>query len=299
MNAVISWDRTRVHRLPGARVLAYLEQGDPTGRPVVFVHGLGSSMYGVHPDERIAERLGIRLIAPDRPGIGPSDPEPRRTLSDWAMELASLLDALGVDRASLVGCSAGGPHALAFATILPERVDLVVLVSSAAPLHGPGTVAYLDSRLRSVGRMARHAPSLMRPTYDGAARSFRRDPEGAIEHSIRAMSPADQVVARRPEIREQLMLAAQEAFRQGSEGIYEDAVAVARPWGFEPEDVHVPVRLWHGTEDTTWPLVVAEAMERRLPQVTATFVPGTGQLLYLDRWGDILASAIGQPFSLS
>jgi pimeloyl-ACP methyl ester carboxylesterase len=280
-------------------VLAYLEQGDPDGRPVVFLHGLGSSMYGVHPDERIAERLGIRLIAPDRPGIGHSDPEPRRTLSDWAIDLASLLHELGLDRVSIIGWSAGGPHALASATILPQSVERVVLVSTAAPLYGTGSATYLDARWRSVGRMARHAPSLMRPNFDGAARTFRRDPEGVIDHSIRAMAAVDQAVARRPEIREQLMLAAQDAFRQGSEGIYEDAVAVARPWGFELEDVTVPVRLWHGTADATWPISVAEALERRLPSVTATFVPGGGHLLYLDRWADILASAIGQPFSLS
>jgi len=226
VNAVISSDRTRIHRLSGARTLAYLEQGDPDGHPVVFLHGLGSSMYGVHPDESIAERLGV-------------------------------------------------------------------------PLDGPGSPAYAEERWRSIGLMARHAPSLMRPTLNGTARSFARDPEGALDHSIHAMVPADQAVARRPEIREQLMLAAQDAFRQGAEGIYEDAVAIARPWGFELEDVHVPIHLWHGTEDTTWAPSVAEAVERRLPRVTSTFVEGAGHLLYLDRWADILASAIGQPFSLS
>ena len=299
MNAVISSDRTRIHRLSGARTLAYLEQGDPDGHPVVFLHGLGSSMYGVHPDESIAERLGVRLIAPDRPGTGGSDAEPRRTLSDWAADLASLLQALEVGRVSLIGWSAGGPHALAFAASQPQCVERVVLVSSAAPLDGPGSPAYAEERWRSIGLMARHAPSLMRPTLNGTARSFARDPEGALDHSIHAMVPADQVVARRPEIREQLMLSAQDAFRQGAEGIYEDAVAIARPWGFELEDVHVPIHLWHGTEDTTWAPSVAEAVERRLPRVTSTFVEGAGHLLYLDRWADILASAIGQPFSLS
>jgi pimeloyl-ACP methyl ester carboxylesterase len=298
-NLVIAADTTHRHALRDGRTLAYIELGDPNGRPVVFLHGLGSSMYGVHPDESIAERLGVRLIAPDRPGIGPSDPEPRRTLADWADDLASLLDELGLDRVSLVGWSAGGPHALAFAATQPDRVERVVLVSSAAPLHDPGTMAHLDNRWRAVGLMARHAPSLMRPTFNGTAQSFRRDPEGVIDHSIQAMVAVDQAVAGRPEIREQLMLAAQDAFRQGGEGIYEDAVAVARPWGFELSDVAVPVRLWHGCEDTTWSPSVAEALERQLRQVTSTFVPGAGHLLYLERWADILASAVGQPFSLS
>jgi len=298
-NLVIAADTSRRHSLPDGRTLAYLDLGDPGGRPVVFHHGLGSSMYGVHPDDSIAARLGIRLIVPDRPGIGASDAEPRRTLSDWALDLTSLLQALGIDRVALVGWSAGGPHALAFASVLPQWVDRVVLVSSSAPFHDPDTAADLGTKWRSLGLMARHAPSLIRPTFSGTARTFRRDPEGVVEQSIRDMVPADQAVARRPVIREQLMLAAQDAFRQDGEGIFEDTVAIARPWGFELEDVTVPVRLWHGCDDTTWSLAVAEALERRLPQVSTTFVPGAGHLLYLDRWADILGSAVGGPFSLS
>jgi pimeloyl-ACP methyl ester carboxylesterase len=52
--------------------------------------------------------MGVRLISPDRPGIGLSDPQPDRTIRDWADDIADLLDQLGVDRFAVMGWSMVG-----------------------------------------------------------------------------------------------------------------------------------------------------------------------------------------------
>ena len=276
--------KSRTLGLAGGRVLTYLEAGDLGGSPVLALHGLGSSRLWVHPDDSIAARLGVHLISPDRPGIGGSDALPGRSLLDWAADAEQLADALGLERFAVLGWSAGGPHALACAVAMPARVTAVGLVSSAAPFTG----SHLELKWRLIGLMARHAPRLMRGTFEKMA-SDARDAEAAMARSISDMPAADRRIAVQPQLRAALTEAAAEAFRQGGEGVWEDAVAVARSWGFALADVRQRVELWHGANDTTWRPPVGRYLERGLPHVNARWVQGEGHLLYLERWADILA----------
>src|SRR3954462_7076760 len=121
------------HRLPDGRSLAYCEYGVPDGVPVFNFHGLPGSRIDTRIIAEEARSAGLRLIAADRPGIGRSDPvRGKRTYAGWAQDIASLADALGIERFSVVGYSCGGPYALAVAAELPERVERVGLVSSVA-----------------------------------------------------------------------------------------------------------------------------------------------------------------------
>ena len=76
-------------------------------------------------------RLGLRLIAPDRPGIGQSDFQLDRSFSDWVRDIEFLSDTLGLDRFSIWGISGGGGYTLACATLIPEKLDNAVIVSGA------------------------------------------------------------------------------------------------------------------------------------------------------------------------
>jgi pimeloyl-ACP methyl ester carboxylesterase len=108
-------------RVDGRR-LAYATYGDPDGRPVLVHHGSpGSRLVGQLLDGAARER-GLRLVAPDRPGFGRSTHDPDRTIPDWPGDAAAVLDALGIERASVVGFSGGGPFALAVAAAYPDRV---------------------------------------------------------------------------------------------------------------------------------------------------------------------------------
>ncbi|WP_276249388.1 alpha/beta fold hydrolase [Haloarcula rara] len=90
------------------RALAYATYGDPTGRPVLFCHGTpGSRLLGRLLSAAAAER-GIRLVAPDRPGIGDSEAA-ERGIDDWPDDAAALLSHIGADEARVVGFS-GAPR---------------------------------------------------------------------------------------------------------------------------------------------------------------------------------------------
>src|SRR5438309_1811387 len=108
-------------KLRDGRTLAYAEYGDPAGTPVIFFHGTPGSRLMAAPAWK-DESLGLRIIAPDRPGFGLSTYRPNRTILNWASDVAELADALKLDKFIVAGVSGGGPHSLACAHELPDRV---------------------------------------------------------------------------------------------------------------------------------------------------------------------------------
>ena len=81
--------------------------------------------------------MNIRLIVVERPGYGLSDFAPNRTLLDWPDDITQLADTLGLEQFSVMGYSGGGAYALACAHRLVNRINNVVLLSSAAPFDIP------------------------------------------------------------------------------------------------------------------------------------------------------------------
>lgn len=110
--------------------IRYVDAG--RGPPVVFLHGLGASMYGWRGALRPVADAGFRVIAFDNRGFGFSG-KPRRGYSndDYVLLLRGLLDSLGVGEAVLVGHSMGGQIAAEFALAHPERVRALALVAAA------------------------------------------------------------------------------------------------------------------------------------------------------------------------
>ena len=156
----------QIHRLPDGRALAYAEYGDAHGTPVLLVHGNPGSrlFWGLHPDSPF--RSGLRLIAPDRPGVGLSDFGPGRTVADWPDDVVSLADALGIQKFVVFGPSGGGPYALACAWKIPHRLTAVGLFAPMGP-YLPETVEGLVPSLAKLYRVAPRFPRLVR-VPDGA-----------------------------------------------------------------------------------------------------------------------------------
>ncbi|HEX7083968.1 MAG TPA: alpha/beta fold hydrolase [Gaiellaceae bacterium] len=240
--------------------------GDPSGRPVVYLHGGGDSRLSRHPDDSIAAELGVRLVAIDR--CGPARHGRRRTLLAWADEVTAVVDALGIERFGVVGWSAGGPHALAVAAALPERATRVGLVGSMPTPAGAGA---LPVDVRRVTRVARLAPRL-------AARMLERWGRQPVASTGDPMT--DDAYAR----------GRVESFRHGGLWLARELACLARPWGFEPADVRVPVTLWWGESDHVCPPSIARDYARALPNAELRLVEGNHQLLFA-RWRDILADA--------
>ena len=279
----------RVIRLADGRALGFAECGDPHGRPLFFFHGFGTSRVICPPDEP-ARQLGIRLIAVDRPGIGLSEPAPGRRLLDWPKDIRELADRLQLESFSVIGWSGGGPYALACGYALPDRVDAVAVVSSPAPLAGNGEADYLRRIDRNAVRAAGRAPWVIRLAVWHWGRPQRRDAERFFADSVAEMCPFDQEVLAAPELRDRMIANSAELYRQGGRGMYDEALVLARPWGFDVRDIVVPVHVWHGEDDDTVPPAMGKYLARAIPTARVRFDRRAGHQLVYRRWPEILAA---------
>ena len=125
-------------RLPDGRRVAMASHGDPQGRPLFLFHGVPGSRLGLHHTDGPAKERSVRVVCPDRPGVGRSDPHPERTILDYAADVKALADAMGFERFAVLGYSGGGPYALACGAKLPERVSAVGIMAGVGPLDRPG-----------------------------------------------------------------------------------------------------------------------------------------------------------------
>ncbi len=273
----------RVLRLRDGRRLGYAEYGQASGRPLVALHGTPGSRLMLRVADEPARRLGIRLIAPDRPGFGLSDPKPGRRLVDWPDDLAELADALGLARFALVGISGGGPYASACAHRIPGRLTSVGIVSGLGPVSERGALASLGREHRLVFTLARRAPWLLRGLAAFAHWRWQNHPETLLDR-LRARLPAvDQAIMGRPEVGASLVVGFREAFRRGGQAAAQELHLFAEPWGFRLEEVSLPVRLWHGDADTIVPVGMAQALARALQHCRLEIRPGAGHYWFFDQ----------------
>jgi pimeloyl-ACP methyl ester carboxylesterase len=278
--------------LSDGRTLGFDDFGDPEGTPVLFFHGFGSSRVVRHPDDDIAAQLGARFIAVDRPGIGISTRRPNRRVTDWPGDMEELLDELGIERAAIVAWSGGGPYALACGWCKPERLSVIGLISSPAPLSGAGSMGYTWRRHRAMSRTADHAPWVIALAMWRWSRQQRADPEKQLDDAIAGMIEADRQILGDPALRAVMIANATEMWRQGNRGVYDEALCLARPWGFPIGGVTVPVRIWHGIRDLVVPVGMGRYIERTVPNAVATYYPNEGHHLVYDRWREILSDIV-------
>lgn len=279
-------ESTNIFRLRDGRVLAWIEYGDPNGTPVFFFHGTPSCRL-MHPDEDETRSMGVRLLVADRPGFGRSDPKPNKTLLDWADDVSELLDSINVDRLAIVGPSGGGPYVAACAYKLVSRITRATILGGSGPVDAPGAMTGIAFERRAGYFLARRAPTLLRFIVSHF-RNPQKDPEGFFEKYTMHNPPADQALLARPEIRKMFVASYIEATRQGIEAFAGEVRLVARPWGFQLDEINSPVTLWYGDQDNITPIGMAHAMQKAIPDCHLRILSGEGHLFFLSRWREIL-----------
>lgn len=251
-------------------------------------HGAPACRLLFAPADADATRLGLRVIAPDRPGYGLSDPAPMRSLLDWADDVSQLMDGLGVGQAPIFAVSGGGPYAVATAARLGSRITGLAL---ASPL---GEVASMDARSamtrlqRAFFRGLSRRPLLLRQSIAMGRAAFLAAPEASYATLKSMLSEADQRVLSEPEVRTVVMDVTREAFRPGIEGPVSDMLIYGRPWGINLGSIACPSVLWQGNEDRVVPAGVAFALGASLPGCSIRRLDGQGHFWVLRHMKDVL-----------
>jgi pimeloyl-ACP methyl ester carboxylesterase len=271
--------RKDVVQLYDGAVVAFQEYGDLTGTPVIFCHGWPSSRTMAQLADESARALGVRIVSPDRPGISGSTMQFDRKLSDWPLVVERLVDDLGLTEFRILAISGGAPYAYATAIAMPERVRAIAVVGGVIPFADLKNFEGLLPLYRWMLAFYRNRPQLLRQIFR-LVRPFLsiRAPTRLrpLVLKMLLLRPCDAASLRDDAAFEAIFESQRRAWRGSTEGVMTDAQIYAQPWGFAIEDVHVPVRLWHGTQDRAFAVQLAEDIANRLPNCKARFVQGEG-----------------------
>jgi len=243
--------------LPGGRVLRYCLYGPAGGIPVISHSGTPSTRWRRPAQLEAMDRGGLRHLVYDRPGYGGSTRHPGRTVAGAAADAEALADAHGWSRFAIFGGSGGGPHALACAALLGDRVTRCAVLSGVKPGSATPTP---EPELRA--RLAEVAAGVIGKAEAGG-------PETPFEPGPPARTDPDAMARLRA------------TFVEGTDGWVDDTLAFARPWGFDPATITVPVGIWRGTDDPVVPAEHSEWLLTHIPDAkghvyTGGHLPGAG-----------------------
>jgi pimeloyl-ACP methyl ester carboxylesterase len=256
--------------------LEVVRHGPPDGRVLVFHVGTPNAPEAFPLLTDALDERGCQLVAYARPGYAGSPRREGRTVADAAADTAAILDALGLDRFVTIGWSGGGPHALACAALLPGRCEAAASLAGVAPFDADGLDflagmgaenveefgAAARSREELEAFLNRDAPGLAQITGEDVAAGL-----GDLVDDVdrRALTG---------EFAETMASMLRRALSSGIDGWLDDDLAFVKPWGFDLDQITVPVSIWQGAHDRMVPFAHGQWL--------AAHVPGARVHLYED-----------------
>jgi pimeloyl-ACP methyl ester carboxylesterase len=277
---------------PDGRALRVREDGDPNGVPVIAHHGTPGSRLLYRRWVEDATELGIRLIAYERPGYGGSDRHQGRSVADAAADVEAISDALGLDRFLTQGRSGGGPHALACAALLPDRVAAAATLASVAPYRVDGLdfMAGMGEDNVEEFSAAVEGPAKLAPLLEAMAPKLIDADPRAVAESLRSLLSPPDVAVLSDGLAEELIEVTTEGIRGTRDGWLDDDLAFTRPWGFQLDSIEVPLQLWQGRQDLMVPAAHGEWLAGQIPGAEAVLSEEDGHLsIEHRRIGDVHA----------
>ena len=266
------------------RTLAYAVWGDRDGFPVLALHGTPGCRLERWPDEEVFVELGVCLVTHDRAGYGQSTRRPGRSVADEVDDVRALADELGFDRFGVTGGSGGGPHALACAALLPDRVVRATCLVGVAPFGTPGLerddwLAGMDPENIKEFEWAEQGEAVfterLEEEYERIKERVADDPTRLLEGF--ELGETDKAQLDRPEFRQ---IISESTFEYGANGVggwVDDGLAFTKPWGFDVSQISVPVLVWYGASDVLVPAAHGAWLAAHVPGC-AVLVDDSGHL---------------------
>jgi pimeloyl-ACP methyl ester carboxylesterase len=274
------------------RDVSFRVYGPGTGAPVVLHYGTPGTSKLSPQQVSAVERAGVRLLVIDRPGYGASTRQPGRRVIDVVTNVARIVDEFGWDRFAVWGGSGGGPHALACAAALPDRVSKCASVVGPAPFDAPGLDWFAGMSAGNVEefRLAQRGESAYRPLVEElAADAVSAAAAGDIQIGDQYELADSDIAALRARTSEDGYLArVQASFQDGMDGWIDDSIALVKPWGFDIATISVPVSVRYGLDDVLVPSSHGEYLTRVIPESHQAVLSG-GHILSDDDLDSIYA----------
>jgi pimeloyl-ACP methyl ester carboxylesterase len=264
----------RLVTLRDGRDLAVAVSGPADGVPLLYHHGTPGCLFQPAASREACSRRGLRYLTYSRAGAEGSTRNPGRSVADVAADMEDVLDALGVERCLVAGKSGGGPHALATAALLPERVAAVISIAGCRP-NGEGFLDGMGEDNIEEFRLAEQGEDALRP-FVMKHREALKDADG--EALVRDLATL------LPEVDRQVLtsdvgadtVAVLVGGVQVPDAWIDDDLAFVRDWGFDLRDLVVPTYVWQGSEDKMVPFHHGEWLAAHIPGAIAHLEQGEG-----------------------
>jgi pimeloyl-ACP methyl ester carboxylesterase len=243
--------------LPGGVELAYDESG--TGVPLLFIHGWPHNRT-LWTGQMSGLPTQARCIAPDLRGFGGSPAKGPYTIARYADDLATLLDALAIDRVIACGLSMGGYVALAMLRHHRARLRGLILTSTRATADTPEA---REKRARLIEFIQEHGMESL------AGRQLR----GMLGHAT---------FDTRPEVRESLRLIMASSPKEGAIGALRAMMERPDSTDLLPT-IDLPTLVVAGAEDTLSPPAEQQALAAAIPESRFELIAGAGHACAYER----------------
>ena len=289
-------DQLEVHAPDGRRLDVYTG-GPVDGVALLFHNGTPSSGRLYRPFAAAAAKRGLRMVSFSRAGYGGSDRNAGRSVADVIPDTVAVLDRLGAERFYALGWSGGGPHALACAALLRDRLVAAATVGSLAPYGAKGLdwLAGMGDQNVVAFRAAVAGGTSLRAILEAAAPSFATITGDGVASSLATLASNVDRAAMTGEAAGWLAEVFRESVRNGIWGWYDEELALVHPWGFELIDIAVPVSIWQGTQDHFTPYAHGEWLAAHIPTARPHLLVDEGHLsLGVDSFGLILDDLLEQ-----
>jgi pimeloyl-ACP methyl ester carboxylesterase len=257
--------------LPDGRTLHIYDTGPADGGrlPVFYHHGTPNIGLPPEPLFAVSDRLGLRWVSHDRPGYGGSTPQPGRQVASVAADVAAIAEHLGLGQFAVLGHSGGGPHAMACAARLPDRVLATVDVSGPAPYDADG--------LDWLAGFPADSAAELRATLAGRAALEQYLATAEFDPDI--FTPADQAAL--AGAWSWFGSVVGPALEGGPDGLLDDGLSSVAPWGFAPGQIRGPVLVLHGGQDRMVPSAHGQWMAEHCPGAQLWLRPDDGHISIL------------------
>ncbi|AOW94225.1 alpha/beta hydrolase [Rhodococcus sp. WMMA185] len=276
------------------RRLGFAEFGSAQGRAIFWLHGTPGARRQVPMEARaFAERENVRLIGIDRPGVGSSTLYHYGAVIDFADDLRTVADTLGVDEMAVIGLSGGGPYTLAAARAMPDRVVATAVIGGVAPTKGPDAIRSGLMDFASLVAPALAAGGIPVGMAAGSIIRLARPFASPIIDLYGRLSPeGDRRLLARPEFKAMFLDDLVNGTRKQLSAPFADLVLFTKDWGFQVGSVETPVRWWHGDCDHIIPMEHGQHMVSLLPNAEFHMMHGESHLGGLGMSEEILHSLL-------
>ncbi|NQV52091.1 MAG: alpha/beta hydrolase [Flavobacteriales bacterium] len=255
-------------KLSDGRILGYAEYGDSLGYPIFYFHGGQESRLSSKFMDSTAKKLNIRIISPDRPGVGISTYQENRQFLDWGNDITELADFLGLNKYSVFGLSGGAPHVLACLISDSSRIVNASIVAGATPYNYKGTLKGMWFPVKLIHWFAswkndKQLRKFMQNDFDGLVNK----PEKRIKQFQNYLpAPDKKLMTEHPEYGWEFIEGSKESYRQGIDAVVQEWKLYVSDWQMELNTIHSPLNLWYGSSDKMAPTYRGHYYKKELPK---------------------------------